>query len=183
MNTNKTFNLQALSLRSAVVSALALGASVLAVNSHAGTDTSNLPVSASVAANCLIDASSGLAFGAYDPVSANASADLDSTATVSVNCTLDSAVTITMGQGLNADAGSTAAAPLRRLTDGTNFLSYDLYSDAGYTTVLGDTLGTSVGYTGTGVADTVTAYGRIPGGQNVPVAVLYGDTVVATITF
>lgn len=164
-------------LRSAVAAALACAA----MNSQAGTDTSSLPVSASVADNCVIDASGGLDFGPYDPVTANAVADLDGAGNISVTCTSGATVDITLGQGDNADTGSTAGAPLRRLNDGgTNFLDYNLYTSGARTTVWEDVTG--VGYTGVGTAELVPVFGRIPAGQNVPSG-SYADTVLATVTF
>jgi len=171
------FNARMLTLAGAV--ALALGAASVA---DAATATSNLSVTASVSSNCLIS-TAAVAFGAYDPIGANAAAALNGTGTVSVTCSTGASTTVTLGQGSNPDTGSTAAAPIRRLKDaGTNFLSYALYSDAPRTTVWGDTVGTGLAHTGTGTLTALTVYGQIPAGQNVPAA-NYSDTVVATVTF
>src|SRR5579871_6049957 len=86
----------------------------------AGTATSNMSVTATVSANCTISAGS-LAFGTYDPVVTNATTALNGTATLSVTCTNGAASTLTLGQGSNANTGSTDTAPLRRLKSGTNF--------------------------------------------------------------
>jgi spore coat protein U-like protein len=166
-------------IAAAVGTALALG---LVAAASAATATSNLSVTATVSANCAIS-TSAVAFGAYDPVAANASADLDATGTVSVTCTSGAAADISLGQGANANAGSTDAAPLRRMSNGASgFLSYALYSDTGRTTVWGNTVATDVGHTGTGTQANLTVYGRVPGGQNVATG-NYSDTVVATVTF
>jgi len=149
---------------------------------QAATSTDNLSVTASVAANCSIS-TTAVAFGAYDPVVANAVAAIDQTGTVSVNCTSGANATVTLGQGANAGGGSTDAVPVRRMSDGvTSFLNYTLYSDAGRTTAWGNTGGTGQAHLGTGSAANLTVYGRLPGGQAVPVG-SYTDTVVATITF
>jgi spore coat protein U-like protein len=160
-----------------------ISASSLITNTaDAATDTANLSVTASVAANCTISTST-LAFGAYDPVVSHSASALEGTGTVSVTCTNGSAVTVALGEGANADAGSTADVPLRRLNDGgVNNLSYFLYSDVGRTTVWGGTTDSDVEHTGTGTSTDLTVYGRIPAGQNVPAAA-YTDTVVATVTF
>jgi len=147
----------------------------------AGTATSNLSVSASVSANCTIS-TSALAFGAYDPVSTNAAAPLDGTGGVTVTCTQGASTTITLGQGTSAKVASTDAVPLRQMADGANRLEYFIYQDAGHSTVWGNTAGTGVGHTGTGTATSITAYGRVSAGQNVPSG-SYTDTVVATVTF
>src|SRR5690242_10156726 len=173
----KKFNARLLSLAGAV--AVAIGA---APGTEAATATSNLSVTASVSANCSIS-TAPVAFGAYDPVSTNASTPLNGTGTVNVTCTSGASTTITLGQGSNANTGSTDAAPARRLSDGgTNFLTYSLFQDAGRTTVWGNTGGTGVANTGTGTQTAVTVYGSVAAGQNVP-AGNYSDTVVATVTF
>lgn len=149
---------------------------------QAAEDTANLNVSATVSANCTIS-TSALAFGAYDPVSANASTPLTGTGGVTVTCTTGSGATITLGQGSNADTGSTDALPLRRMSDGASaFLDYELHQDAARTTLWGNTPGTGVAHSGDGTATAITVYGQVAAGQNVPSG-SYGDTVLATVTF
>ena len=148
----------------------------------AATATSNLSVTASVTANCTIS-TSPVAFGAYDPVSTNASSPLTGTGAVNVTCTSGASTSVTLGQGSNAGTGSSDAVPVRRLNDGsTNYLSYQLYSDNGHSTVWGNTSGTGVAHTGTGTQTAITVYGSVAAGQNVPSG-SYSDTVVATVTF
>ncbi|MDB6106074.1 MAG: Sigma-fimbriae tip adhesin [Gammaproteobacteria bacterium] len=166
-------------LMAAGMAALAMGT---VSSTDAATATSNLAVTASVSANCTI-ITALVAFGAYDPVSANATTALNGTGTVSVTCTNGATTTVTLGEGANAGGGSTAAAPARRLKDGgTDFLTYSLYTDTGRTAVWGDTAGTGLAHTGTGTLTALTVYGAVNAGQNVP-AGNYSDTVVATITF
>lgn len=155
---------------------------ILAASSaFAGTATSNMSVSATVSANCTISAGA-LAFGAYDPVVANAASPLPGTATITVTCTNGSPATLTLDQGLNPAGGSTNAAPLRQMASGGNFLSYALFQDNAFTIPWGNTAGTGVAYTGTGVSGSVSVFGQVAAAQNVP-AGTYNDTVVATITF
>lgn len=158
---------------------LSLGA---ATSTNATVNTANLSVTASVTANCSIS-TAPVAFGAYDPVSTNASTALNGTGTVNVTCTSGASTTVTLGQGLNPGAGSSDTAPARRLTDGTShFLTYSLFSDNGRTTVWGNTGATGVPSTGTGSQVALTVYGAVDAGQNVPTG-SYSDTVVATVTF
>ena len=143
-------------------------------NLEAATATSSFTVSASVSANCTISAGA-LAFGAYDPVVANASTDLDQISTVTVACTKGSTGVVSLDNGVNA-SGST-----RRMKSGANFLSYEMYNDSGRTVVWNAT--NTVSYTAASKASTgLTLYGRVAAGQDVPVGA-YSDTVVATITF
>ena len=153
-------------------------AGLAASTASAATATANLAVSATVTNNCTIS-TAPLAFGSYDPVVANASADLDGTGTVTVACTKGSSATIGLGLGSNA-SGTT-----RRMTDGSsNFLTYELYQDSGRSTVWGNS--------GSGLLSPVaapskaardfTVYGRVTSNQDVP-AGSYNDTVVATVNF
>jgi spore coat protein U-like protein len=58
-----------------------------------------------------------------------------------------------------------------------------LYSDSGRTTNWGNTVGTdTVSGTGTGSAQSLTAYGRIPS-QPTPAPATYSDTIVVTLTY
>jgi len=169
-------------MKSALATATVLAVSTFAGTAHAGSATSNLPVSATVSASCIIDASSGVAFGAYDPIVTHKTLDLDVSGTIDTTCTNGSSATITLGQGLNAAGGSTAAAPIRQMKSGTDLLSYQLYSDSGHTTVWDDVTGVAAP-TGTGAAAPITVYGRVPQGQSTVPAGSYTDTVLATVTF
>ena len=140
----------------------------------AATATSSFTVSASVTANCTI-AAGALAFGPYDPVVTNASADLDVASTITVACTKGSTGVVSLDNGLNFSGGA------RRMKTGANFLAYEMYNDAGRTTVWNAS--NTVSYTAASKASTgLTLYGRVAAGQDVPVG-SYSDTVVATITF
>jgi spore coat protein U-like protein len=160
---------------------LAWGA-VAAGPAQAETATSNLSVTATITNNCIIS-TSDVAFGAYDPIVAHASSALNGTGTVTVTCTSGASAIITLGQASHANPSSTDAVPKRRMhNSGSSKLSYFLYSNAGWTTVWGNTAGTGVAHTGIGTATAMTVYGQVTAGQNVA-AGSYSDTVVATVTF
>ena len=168
--------------RLAIASAMVAGVPfIVPMQAEAATNTADLDVSAEVSANCTIS-TIALAFGSYDPVVAHASAALDGQGTVTVTCTSGATTVITLGQGMNADASSTDAAPARQMVSGANELAYALYSDSSRTTVWGNTSETGVSHVGTGTSANLTVYGSVSGGQNVP-AGSYSDTVVATVTF
>ncbi len=170
-------NARLLSLAGAT--ALMLGA---ASGIHATAQTAALPVTATISPQCTIS-TAAVAFGAYDPIVTNVSAALTQTGTVSVTCTTGASTTVTLGQGSNANGGSSAAVPLRRMKAGTaDFLSYELYSDSGRSTVWADTAPTGKAHTGVGTQTDLTVYGSVPGGQNAATG-NYTDSVVATVTF
>ena len=138
-------------------------------------------VSVSVGHSCTID-SNPMAFGAYNGIVANTSADLETTATVVTTCTSGAAALITMNAGASAGSGS-AAAPVRRMTAGAGkYLVYQVYSDDARGTVWGNTASTGVALTGTGVSQSLTAYGSVPSAQ--PAAQgAYSDQVTVTVTY
>jgi spore coat protein U-like protein len=151
----------------------------VSVPGFAASKSANLDVTASVAANCTI-ATATVAFGAYDPVSANAATDLLGTGTLTVACTKGAAATIDLGQG------ASYLAPSRRMTAGAGaFLNYALYKDAARTQVWGSTIpgGTTYAYNSVSKnAVVITVYGTVPQAQDVTVG-SYTDTVVATISY
>jgi spore coat protein U-like protein len=154
------------------------GIAVWASKTAAATATANLTISASVANNCVIS-TSALAFGSYDPVGVNASADLDGTGTVTVACTKGVAPQIGLGLGSNA-SGTT-----RRLTDGSgNYLTYEVYHETARTTVWTESGGglLSPAAAPSKAPRNFTVYGRVSANQDVA-AGTYGDTVVATVNF
>jgi spore coat protein U-like protein len=155
-----------------------LGTLALSHSARAATATANLAVSASVSQNCTIAAPSTLAFGSYDPVVANETTDLDAATTITVRCTRGSTgVWVGLGLGTNA-SGST-----RRMGSGAERLNYEIYSDAGRSTVWGDAALTGVSYTPASSAPaTLNVYGRVAAGQDAAVG-SYSDTVIATINF
>jgi spore coat protein U-like protein len=143
----------------------------------AATATATLTVQASVAQQCTI-ANATLNFGSYDPVGANAAADLDATTNISVACTKGSAgVWVGLGNGSNFSGG-------RRMASGGNFLTYEVYTDAGRTAAWGNTLATGKTYTPvtSKAPANLTVYGRVPQAQDAAVG-NYSDSVVATINF
>jgi spore coat protein U-like protein len=153
------------------------GAFLTTTNVSAGTATANLSVTATVANNCTISTAT-VAFGSYDPVSTNASTPLDGSGSVIVACTKG----VTPGIGLNL--GANANGSTRRMANGSNYLTYELYKEVGHTNVWGNSGGDL--YTPSSApskdARTFTVYGQVPAGQDAA-AGSYSDTVVATVNF
>lgn len=157
----------------------------------ATTLTSNLSVTANVAAVCSIS-TTAVGFGAYDPVTANAAAPLNATGGVTIACTKGAAPTITLGLGSNA-TGST-----RRMLGGTSggLLTYELYQQPSTTvpaTACSYVTPTVWGTSGANIftpsaspgkaARTYNVCGQVAAGQDVPVDASYTDTVVASVNF
>jgi len=149
------------------LTSLALLASLTIPTTYADTATATFTVTATVLNTCSATATN-LGFGTYVNVT------IDATSTVSVTCTSGGTYTVGLSNGANY------SAPNRRMTNGSAFLTYELYSDAGRLTVWNDT--TTVAGTGSGLAQGLTVYGRLPGTQGL-IAGSYTDTITATVTY
>lgn len=139
----------------------------------AATTTANLNVTANVITSCTVTAGT-LAFGDYDPV---AGANLDQTGSFQVACTKGTSPQIGLDNGANFNV-------TRRMTNGTDFLGYEIYKETGRTNIWGNTGGglVTIGPLSSNALQTQTVYGRVPFGQDVGTG-NYTDTVVITVTF
>lgn len=164
----------------ALLLALADGGTV----AQAGTATANLTVQITITAACTINAAT-LDFGS-NPGTNLLSANVDTSTTVSVTCTNGSPYSIGMDNGANVSGAQ------RRMKNGvSNFLNYNLYTDAGrtnaWTTAASSTTCTTANScalgTGNGAAQSVSIFGRVPTVATAPSAGAYTDTVVMTITY
>lgn len=165
--------------------AFALAGALLPGAASAGSASANLTVNANVVANCTIGAQT-FNLGNYDPIT-NASTALDtSDSTIAVTCTKGHNVQLAANAGANSGQGSCSTN--RALKNSTNYLCYDLYTDAGLTTVWGDGagLGSTITLTPTTglAATTTTIYADVPAGQDAVYAgTAYTDTVGMTVNF
>jgi len=141
---------------------LLTGATVMAA-----TDTSSLGASASVAASCSVSSVTALDFGTYDPTSA--SNDDDGVGDLSFSCT----------KGTAWDVYITGA---RTMTDGTDTLNFEVYSEAGRSTVFPSASGTNNGTAADNNTITQNLYGRIAASQDVQVG-SYSGSVTVTVEY
>ena len=122
--------------------------------------TGNLPVSATIAASCRVN-SGALNFNTYDPSGVNASTPLQRSGSFRVTCTNTTPATVKLSRGKNPAGGSNDASPSSGMEgDPGIYLPYDLFQDASYNTVWGNTAGSGKAITGKGCQNTVTVYGR-----------------------
>jgi len=139
------------------------------------TTTASMGVTASILPSCGVTALP-LVFGIYSPTQPG---NTTAATTVAVTCTNGTPYNV----GLNAGSGSGATVTTRILTSGSNTLTYSLYSDSGYSTLWGNTIGTNtVTGTGTGLAQTINVYGSINALQAVP-AGIYTDSITVSLTY
>ena len=156
---------------------LAAGLIAATTGAFASTVTTSFQVQANVNAQCSISAVN-LTFPAVDPLSSQT----DGATTVSVKCTKNSPYTV----GLNAGttAGSTIAQ--RLMANGADLMDYNLYTDAGRSSIWGNSAGSWVSGTGAGMgtAQVLNVYGRVAAGQtNLAVGTFTEPTITVTVTY
>jgi spore coat protein U-like protein len=131
------------------------------------------------AASCSFVAVSGVSFGSYDVFDVSAT---DSAGSVSYTCSGGATVTMSLSIG---SAPSYSPRQMLRMGGG-GILDYNLYLDAGRSTIWGD--GTSMtGQYGPnmpadGATVVVPIFGRVPAAQDATIGV-YTDTITVTINF
>jgi len=151
-------------------------ADTLSVSIKQGGNTlvsSAFGVTQAASPSCSVTAGT-LGFGTY-----NAANPTLASAAVAVNCSTGAAWQVSLGPGQNAAAGT------RRMTGPAGAaLAYTLHRDPARTLPWGDgtALGTRVTGTGTGSAQSLTVYGRIPAAQT-SAAGSYSDSVVVTVEY
>ena len=150
-----------------------LAACLMPGAAQAATTTTTFQVTATVLSTCQVSAT-GLAFGNYTGAQTNA------TSTISVTCTNTTPYNV----GLDAGTSAGATVTTRAMTGPAGaLLGYALYSDAARSVNWGNTVGTdTVTGTGTGSAQALMVYGRIPAGS-LPTPGAYADTVTVTVTY
>jgi len=155
---------------------VAVGLLGLAATASAQTTTTTMTVSTTMSASCSVSASA-LSFGTSVPSPMTAA--VDGRADITATCTNGRTYSI----GLSAGGGANATEALRQMTgSGGGTVNYAIYSDAGFTTVWGNSGTSLVRQTGNGVAQSWPAYGRMPLQTGV-VAGTYTDSVTVTVTF
>lgn len=132
------------------------------------------------AASCSVTNVVGVAFGTYDVFSGYS---LDSAGSIAFSCSnvgANDVVTIQLSRG-----GSSTYFP-RRLTSGSDAMTYNLFLDAARTVVWGDGSGGTAVYGPVkppeGGNTVVDVFGRVPAGQNVRQGA-YFDSLVVTVLY
>ncbi|MBY0530450.1 MAG: spore coat U domain-containing protein [Xanthobacteraceae bacterium] len=131
-------------------------------------------VNASNQPNCTVSAST-LDFGAAGSLTGV----LDAVGSISLTCTLSTPYVISLNGGNDGAIDPT----LRKMSKGAEKITYGLYRDTARLLPWGATTGlNTVAGTGTGAAQSLQVYGRVPS-QTTPSAGIYTDTIVVTVTY
>lgn len=123
-------------------------------------------------------ASTGVAFGSYNPVSAS---PVFASGTVTVTC---SGLGLLVSYRILMSGGGSGNVASRRMNAGARLLPYNVYTSAAYTTVWDNVTGVSGGFL-IGLGSTTfnhPVYGRILAQQPAP-AGSYSDSLVITVNY
>jgi spore coat protein U-like protein len=165
-------------IAAAILATTALCSPAFAVETD--SDTGTIAVSLTVVDDCVLE-TNPLSF----PTSGIIDEDVTTTATITIECTRDSAYEIGLSAGANA-GGTDIDERKLKLSGGASddVLSYQLYSDGGFASPWGHTIGddTVAAASATGADETYTIHALIPDHQNAP-AGSYSDTITATIWY
>lgn len=154
-----------------VVLLAAVALPVLATSAFATDVDDTLDLSAEITGSCTNVVDAPINFGS---TIVSLSSAITASTTMTVNCTTGIPYTIGITTGNNGG---------RFLADGTGqFIDYELYSDAGYSSIF-QAVGTSVvGTTGNGADQSHTIYARLPV-QTTPAVGVYTDQVLVTVRY
>ena len=159
-----------MSFRNLSLLAAAIAVAGVCGTANAATDTKNLAVTMTITGAC--DISTGAATSVDFGSQASGGADKTATGNLIVNCSTGQAYAVTLGNGANFSV-------TRRMKSGTNYIAYDLFSDASFATAW-----TSVSGTGTGINQNIPVYGKVLAASYATSAPgTYNDSVVATVTY
>lgn len=160
-----------------LATALGLAAAVwTGGDAKAATAVGSFNVTITITAQCAVTNPTSMAF----PSTGLLSSPVNQTSTFTVACT--NATPFTIG----LDAGLYASGAQRRMRGGatnSEFVSYNLYSDAARTVAWTGSGGGLVNGTGTGANVSYTVYGQAPAQTTPSPGSNYADTVTITVTY
>jgi spore coat protein U-like protein len=146
--------------------------------------------SASALAGFCSVSSSGLVFGAYQPITFPGklqSNDATSSATISVSCggiTGAASYTIGLGPSSRGPGDGISTRYLYNSTHGGDAMAFNIYTDPNRTAIWGNNANLLNGEIGSGNSNlSHTVYGLIPAHQHNLMAGSYADTLTITLTY
>ena len=171
-------------IKRAIVSAFAVGSVGISAASYANTE---MRVSTTVGASCIVSIDSTMVFANYDPVSLHAENDLIKQQQIKAQCTSGASTIIGIDAGLNTAgslAGADVANPARRMkatVEGVDsYINYNLYVDDTDVAAIWGGISTGQVHTGTGSEVNILVEGRVTAGQTAVAGVEYYDTVTVS---
>ena len=145
-----------------LITASAMTAALLSapLASQAATEIGNFDVLLTLTAACTLDSTAPLDFGTQSDADVISATPIDQANTVTVTCSNGADFTISLGNGANFDAGPVGSERAMKSTANSSYVSYQLFQDSGRSIPWTST--DDVAFTGTGGAQDIDIFGRIP---------------------
>jgi spore coat protein U-like protein len=140
----------------------------------ATTTTSDMTVSMNIAASCAISSPPSLDLGSVTDLSTQHTADT----TIPLSCSNGATYKLIADNGAHYDSVNS----IRRMANGTNYISYSIYTDSGYASAFPTTLAAATAQAGTGSVVNIPIYAKVTG-QALPPVGSYADTVTLTVNY
>lgn len=135
--------------------------------------SSRAVVTANYENSCVLHNATDLVFGNFD----NLNSDKTASAQISLQCPNRTAWKVSLNQGKYA-----LGTGQRRMSNGRDYINYELYSDPGLSRVWGAESNSMFQASGTNQMQTITVYGKVPK-QNFQSVGDYQDTITVTLTY
>ncbi|MGG2100031.1 Csu type fimbrial protein [Stenotrophomonas sp. NRRL B-14846] len=150
-----------------------------------GTNSASAAFSFTATANVLPQCGSYVTTNMnFGNVTGGIPANIDQTATLTLTCLKNTAFQVGLNNGQNNPTATTTRRMATTIGGSTYYLTYELYRDAARSQRWGNTLTVdTASSTGTGSAQQLTIYGRVPPVTGQPPAGTYNDLVQVTITY
>ena len=160
-------------MRKSTLLAMSVLMAMSSVGSANAATTANLGVKIVIEEGCTIETPAELDFGTSGLLASN----IDASSSLSVTCTNTTDYKVSLGTG----NGTGATESSRKMSNGSETVSYGLYQDASRSQVWGSGSNEYSGI-GNGQAQTIPVYGRVPS-QDTPSAGTYTDTVTVAVSY
>jgi spore coat protein U-like protein len=150
-----------------------------------GTNSASAAFSFTATANVLPQCGSYVTTNMnFGNVTGGIAANIDRTATLTLTCLKNTAYQVSLNNGQNNPTATSTRRMATIIGGSTYYLTYELYRDSTRTQRWGNTLAVDTASgTGTGSAQQLTIYGRVPPVTGQPPAGTYNDVVQVTITY
>ncbi|WP_432591356.1 Csu type fimbrial protein [Stenotrophomonas maltophilia] len=150
-----------------------------------GTNSASAAFSFTATANVLPQCGSYVTTNMnFGNVTGGIPANIDQTATLTLTCLKNTAFQVGLNNGQNNPTATTTRRMATTIGGSTYYLTYELYRDSARSQRWGNTLTVdTASSTGTGSAQQLTIYGRVPPVAGQPPAGTYNDLVQVTITY
>lgn len=120
----------------------------------------------------------------FGNVTGGIGSNIDQTARLTLTCLKNTAYQVSLDNGQNNPSATTTRRMRTTIGGSSYYLNYELYRDAARSQRWGNTLTVdTVSGTGTGSAQQLTIYGRVPPVTGQPPAGTYSDVITVTITY